>query len=142
MKRQEQKQNYAPFIAAWKKRFSDQRKQREALRKEAYQEAKRCAEILRQEYGAKRVFLFGSVLDEDRFSERSDIDLAVEGLEGSSFFGAVGKLLQESKFNIGMVPWEDCQESFKRKILTRGELLYESSQPKSTKTSEAKERNT
>jgi predicted nucleotidyltransferase len=41
-----------------------------------------------QDFGARKVYLFGSLLDQGSVHARSDIDLAVEGLEGGLYFKA------------------------------------------------------
>ena len=52
--------------------------------------AREAAEILRNEFGAKKVILFGSLAQRGRFTLWSDIDLAVQGIPPSRFFEAVG----------------------------------------------------
>lgn len=42
--------------------------------------AERCAHLLRERFGARRVVLFGSAAGDAPWHERSDLDLAVEGL--------------------------------------------------------------
>ena len=55
-----------------------QRPQRLALWKERQQQglevAHKCARILKQEFGAARVVLFGSMLNPERMTWREDID--------------------------------------------------------------------
>jgi predicted nucleotidyltransferase len=48
-------------------------------------------ETISAKYGAKRVILFGSSLSADQ--ESSDIDIAVEGIDGREFFTFYGELL-------------------------------------------------
>jgi predicted nucleotidyltransferase len=43
--------------------------------------AQAAAEVLRQRFSARRVRLFGSALTAQVFRKRSDIDLAVEGID-------------------------------------------------------------
>jgi predicted nucleotidyltransferase len=42
-----------------------------------------------QDFGASRVYLFGSLLEDGVVHDRSDIDLAVEGLDGRLYFKAL-----------------------------------------------------
>jgi uncharacterized protein len=87
---------------------------REALerrRSQAMQIAQIAAEILRSEFGANRVVLFGSVLSDptDRsFYQGSDIDLAVWGISDRLYFKAVGKLQGLSEFAIDLVEPQDA----------------------------------
>ena len=50
--------------------------------------AAEAARVLLQDFGANEVFLFGSAADGVGFSERSDIDLAVSGIEAEHFWAA------------------------------------------------------
>jgi len=83
------KSQYNSYIKAWEKRIIEKRKECANLREQAEQEAQVLANILYTRYSATNVYLFGSLLEEERFNENSDIDLAVEGLPGSIFFDAV-----------------------------------------------------
>lgn len=116
------KLNYDSYIKIWKKRCITKKKENLELKDKAYQEARDLANILYTRYFATRVYLFGS-LPEERFSERSDIDLAVEGLAGATFFQAVGELLLKSSFSVNLIPLEDCSENLRQKIINSGELL-------------------
>ena len=79
-------------------------------RSRAMQVARIAAGILRSEFFADRVVLFGSVLgdESDRcFHGGSDVDLAVWGVDGRSFFKAVGMLHGVSEFAIDLVMVDD-----------------------------------
>jgi predicted nucleotidyltransferase len=51
--------------------------------------AERCAHLLKQQFGAKEVYIFGSVAEGRNWHSRSDIDLAVEGLAPASYISAL-----------------------------------------------------
>jgi predicted nucleotidyltransferase len=53
--------------------------------------AQQAAAFLRQFYGVERIALFGSVAQPQRFHARSDIDLAVWGLDERCYYRAVGE---------------------------------------------------
>ncbi len=114
---------YDSYIKAWKKRIVEKQKERAHLRERAYQDAHALANILYTKYSATNVYLFGSLLEKERFNENSDIDLAVEGLQGSIFFEAVGELLLRTKFPLNLIPLKNCPESLRKKIITTGERL-------------------
>ncbi len=65
----------------------------EARRARAWEEARRGAALLKNEFGVKRVMVFGSLCHPNLFYERSDIDLAVWGIEERRYLRAVGRLL-------------------------------------------------
>jgi len=64
--------------------------------------AQTAAQLLKTEFDASRVVLFGSLLS-DTFHETSDIDLAVWELPEKSYFKAVGRLLSLSEFEFDLV---------------------------------------
>ena len=68
----------------------------------ALEVAKRAADLLKRQFSAGRVVVFGSVLSE-AFHENSDIDLAVWGLPEQDYFKAVGQLLGLSDFEVDLV---------------------------------------
>lgn len=51
--------------------------------------ARQAAWLLREEFGASRVRLFGSAAQRPRFTRWSDVDLAVWGLPPDRFYAAV-----------------------------------------------------
>jgi len=65
--------------------------------------ARECARILKEQFGAKRVVLFGSLLDPEKMTWRSDIDLAVWGLLEKDFFKAGAAIEHGHDFEIDLV---------------------------------------
>lgn len=116
------RKNYE-FIKGWKENVKKEEKKYLLVRTEAFTQAVSLAKMLYSKFSAKRVFLFGSLLDKDRFSSRSDIDLAVEGLPGAILFDAMGELLLRSNFPVNLIPLEDCNKFLKQNIITTGKLL-------------------
>ncbi len=97
---------------------------------EVYEKAMRAAEVLGKSFGAKRVYLFGSLTSPELFKLSSDIDLAVEGVESSRYLDAWGavEMLMEHPFDL--VQLERVKMSFRKAILEEGELIYESEREK------------
>ncbi len=60
----------------------------EQRREVAWHLARRAAELLRREFGAARVVVFGSLAHGAWFHERSDIDLAVAGMRDEDYWRA------------------------------------------------------
>ena len=50
--------------------------------------ARAAARVLKADFGVRRVFLFGSLATGSWFHSRSDIDLAVEGLDREDYWRA------------------------------------------------------
>jgi predicted nucleotidyltransferase len=66
--------------------------------------AKKCANFLKEKYGVTKVILFGSLLNYEKMTPHSDIDLAVWGLPEKDYFKAVGFLLEiADNFSIDLV---------------------------------------
>jgi predicted nucleotidyltransferase len=77
------------------------------------------------DYGAKRVYVFGSLTREGRLGEHSDIAPAVEGLPPELYLRALGRFLRESPRPVDLVELEDCPAHLRERVLTEGELLEE-----------------
>lgn len=87
--------------------------------------AEKCSEILKDKYGAKRVFLIGSLV-KGHLHERSDIDLVVEGLLPKLYIKALTELydLLPPEIELNLIPFEDAFESLREKTLKEGKILY------------------
>ncbi|MGB9792774.1 MAG: nucleotidyltransferase family protein [Thermacetogeniaceae bacterium] len=89
--------------------------------KEAWQVAVRAAAILKERYGAKKVVVFGSLVDRSRFTRWSDVDLAAWGIPDERFYAAVGAVTGISeKFKVDLLDPEDCRASLRRAIESEG----------------------
>ena len=83
--------------------------------------ARRCAQILREQFGAKRVVLFGSLLNHEEMSWRSDIDLAVWGLPKNDYFRAVSQMLVvEPEFDVDLVEIQNAKPHILKAIEAEG----------------------
>ena len=89
----------------------------------AWREASQAAERLVQQYGAKRVILFGSVARRRRLQPDSDIDLAVEGMTGEVFYKIAGDLHTSDGRRIDLVRLDTLGQSFRKVIALEGVLL-------------------
>lgn len=121
------KPDYYEYKNAWRKRFEKRRQKRLMLKQQAHEIAIEAALAIAKHFYVQKVYLFGSVLrEDDYFYERSDIDLAVEGLAPVKYFPMLVMLDRkiESPFEINVVSLETCDEILKQKILSEGELLY------------------
>jgi predicted nucleotidyltransferase len=90
----------------------------------AFQIAQRAANLLKEEFAASQVILFGSLAHQHWFSPTSDIDLAVWGLAKSDYFLAVARLQELSaEFKIDLVDSNNCPASLHQIILQEGQIL-------------------
>lgn len=89
---------------------------------QARHDAVQIAAMLRRDFGATRVLLFGSLV-KGRFNARSDIDLAVADLPPNLLFLAIAQAGKLSEFPIDLKPLEALSEHFLRRIMESGEEI-------------------
>lgn len=90
-------------------------------RRRALRLARQAAVLLRQNFGASRVTLFGSLASRGSFTLWSDIDLAVWGVAPARFYAAVAAVTGLStEFNLDLVDAETCPASLRRAITQEG----------------------
>ena len=97
------------------------------LQKDAIRLASKAATVL-SEYGAGRVFVFGSVLKAGRFYQSSDIDLAVEGLPKDNRFKVESRLMdifEPEGFDFDLVIIEELRKRESPKAKTILETIYQ-----------------
>ena len=88
---------------------------------EAWNVAKEAATLLKNDFRASKVAVFGSLTDLSAFTLWSDVDLAVWGVPESRFYAAVGAVTDlTSDFKIDLVDAADCRESLKKSIEFEG----------------------
>jgi uncharacterized protein len=82
----------------------------EARRRRGLALAEQAAARLKGEFGARRVVVFGSVLRPKLFHERSDVDLAVWGLDERLYLRALAALLDlDAEISVDLVEAEQAQ---------------------------------
>jgi predicted nucleotidyltransferase len=93
-------------------------------RRRALSVARKAAKLLKSEFGAKEVILFGSLARRGSFSLYSDIDLAVRGIAPDKFYTAVSAMMDHSvEFKIDLVEPEDCSPAMFKNIEKDGRPL-------------------
>lgn len=103
--------------SAIRQRQSATHSQLERRRKRALQVARQAASLLRNEFGAKKVVLFGSLAIPEYFTLWSDIDLAVLGVPANRFYAAVAAITGLSaEFKVDLVDAESCKVSLRDAI--------------------------
>ena len=85
-------------------------------------ELKKIVEIGRK-YGAKRIILFGSCL-EDMAAAR-DIDIAVSGIPPGRFFDFYADVSMNIPDEADIIDLDDLDAHLRRRIETKGKFLYE-----------------
>ena len=92
-----------------------------AERERLLERIREAAAVLKTRFGARRVVLFGSLAHAAWFTPDSDVDVAVEGLEGNAYWQA-WRLLEEMIDNrpVDLVELETAGESLQRAIRRYG----------------------
>lgn len=95
--------------------------ERARRREQAWQVARRAAALLKEQFGATRVLVFGSLVHGTWFRPDSDIDLAVAGIPPEDFWRAWCALDTVSEgFEINLVALESAPDTLREEIETRG----------------------
>ena len=103
-------------------REAERLRQREQLRQQQFDKARRAIQRLAPEHAAiEAVYLFGSVVAEGRFTQRSDIDVAVvadDVAAESRFWRALEEALE---WNVDVRP---LQGAVAQAVADHGECVY------------------
>lgn len=106
------------------KNITAHRAQKEYLadrREKALKVAREAAALLRQNFGAEKVVVFGSLTNEESFTSWSDIDLAAWGISPDNFYLAVAAVTGLSPFfKIDLVEPDNCRKSITEVIYREG----------------------
>ena len=116
---------FGEYVEGWHARLARQACERQREVQRLREVAQACARCLVQDFGASKVYLFGSLLDEELAHDRSDIDLAVEGLEGRLYFKALRDVcgLLPAGVELDLVRLERAWPGLVERVRTEGVLL-------------------
>jgi predicted nucleotidyltransferase len=93
-------------------------------RRQAELAADRCAALLKERFGVRAVHVFGSLAGDSPWHSRSDIDLAVEGLDPDDYVPALSALWELLPEGIGLdlVTLEDAPPELAARIKSGSEI--------------------
>jgi predicted nucleotidyltransferase len=81
-------------------------------REKAWKLARKAARLLREQFQARRVAVFGSLLYETRFTRWSDVDIAAWGIPSDQTFRAIGAVMDlDPSFEINLVDVNTCSST-------------------------------
>jgi len=117
--------DFREYVEAWRIRLARREAGRRAHVQQLREVAQACARRLVQDFGARGVYLFGSLLEEELVHERSDIDLAVEGLEGKLYLKALSQVweLLPAGVELDLVLLERAWPGLSERVKEEGVLL-------------------
>ena len=76
-----------------------------------------------RDYGATKLVLFGSAINEPE--KANDLDLAVDGIKGFKIFSYGNRLEELLKIHVDVIPL-DSNSKFIQHIIKPGKVIYES----------------
>lgn len=115
---------YRPMVAIRHRKNTVMRADLSNRRRRAIQVARQAADLLRREFGARKVFIFGSLVRRGGFTLWSDIDIATQGIPPVRFFEAVGMVTGISaEFKIDLVDMDTCAPLLRKNIEADGKSL-------------------
>ena len=120
---------WEPYQRAWRRRLAAETEARRTAEQTALAAARRCARLLVERFGARRVYLFGSLGGHTAapFGPHSDIDLAVEGLQPDRYWAALAALDPElpPETSLDLVRLDDAHPSLASRVRSTGEVFAE-----------------
>lgn len=95
--------------------------QRAKRREKAWQLVQIATILLKEEFKATKVMVFGSLIHENCFTLWSDVDIAAWGILSQDTFKAIGEVRELDKtIEINLVDIETCKPELLEKILREG----------------------
>ncbi len=85
-------------------------------------------QMIIKKYSPVMIVQWGSLLNFKQFDENSDIDIAVEGItDAERYFALLGDAMELTRFHPDIVQLEKIEPEFAELILSKGKIIYESS---------------
>jgi len=109
-----------------RQRFETKQRQRRERLREARADFDSIVRMLVEHEYAARIYQWGSLLDEKRFTEISDIDIALEGCPSAeAFFSAYGEAAELTRFPLDMIELDKVEPLHAESIKRKGRLVYD-----------------
>ena len=106
----------------WQRRSQARQARADARAQRLRELLPRARGVLVDVHGARAVKVFGS-LAEGGFTESSDVDLAVEGLDESCYFAALADVMALFGAPVDLIRVEDVTGSLEERIAAEGQPL-------------------
>jgi predicted nucleotidyltransferase len=115
------------IIRSFLKSKSKRKKERlAALHSAAVSDFNRIVWCLIHDFTPKRIYQWGSLIESDRFSEISDIDIAVEGWKDPETALKAGAAIEKlTAFPVDLVELERIHPAHAESIRRKGKIVYE-----------------
>lgn len=97
--------------------------------KHAVRDFRNIVEMIISRYNPEKIYQWGSLLNESGFWEKSDIDIALQGLPSAKvFFDLFGDAMDMTAFPLDIVEIEKIEPEYRESIITNGKIIYERKQ--------------
>lgn len=107
----------AMYRATAKRRRELDRPAEQERRKVGWAAARKAAELLRTQYNATRVIVFGSLVHDGRFTRWSDVDIAAWGLAEPDWLKALGAIMElKAGIEVNLIDIETSAPSLRAAI--------------------------
>ena len=111
----------ALYRATAQKRWAEEQQNLTRRHERARALARQAAAFLKEHFGATKVVTFGSLVHEELFHFRSDVDLAAWGIDEKLYCRAIGQLLAlDPDIEIDLVRVEEASPSLRELIEREG----------------------
>ena len=115
----------ADTVAFLRRREAARQRELDARFRTAWADFDHIVAMIVSEFAPRRIWQWGSLLDRGRFSKRSDIDVAVEGLGSAErFFRLHARAEALTKLPLHVVELERIQPEYAHLIRTMGRLVH------------------
>lgn len=109
-----------------RKRRAANEEKLEARFQEAWDSFNRIAKLLIKKYNPRRIYQWGSLLNQAHFSFISDIDIAVEGITSADeFFAMYGEAEALTNLPLDLLQIEKIDKIHAQSIKEKGRIVYE-----------------
>jgi len=114
----------AVYRATAQRRLEQEEKRLAVRREKAWKTARRAAKLLKEDFGAQRVVVFGSLLRPECFNKWSDVDIAAWGIRPEDTFRAMGAVMDLSEnIEINLVDMDTCRATLRAVIEREGQEI-------------------
>lgn len=110
----------------YQERIDEQSAARRKRWERARDEADHIVRHIAEHFAPKRIIQWGSVLRPERFTEISDIDVAVEGISDPDVWSRMERDVERmATIPLDLVRFEHIHPEHQKQILRRGKVVYE-----------------
>ncbi|MCS6949259.1 MAG: nucleotidyltransferase domain-containing protein [bacterium] len=114
-------EEWRPYIETLRARDRAERERLQQRYQRAWELARQAAELLRRDFGATRVVVFGSLLRPSLFGEHSDVDIAAWGICPQDTLRAMNAVADiDREIEVNLVDVNTCKPSILQVIQSEG----------------------